>query len=199
VILFYQDHHVASFVHRHFPHAPFSPVWLKALRGISVNTGQTILTIVAIVFLGSNVVNVNRTFMQHGVILQQTEIGLFATSAAVSLIEEAQGKAFDKNSLEGFLQSASECTPPDSLGPEPGEKRVDWNDFDDYNKLRDTVKIKDVDTFLRWATVCYVDSTLPNIGTSSRTFSKRLTVCVRGLSSQDTVRMSYLFSYWSFR
>ena len=164
-----------------------------------MNTGQTTLTIIAIVFLGTNVVSVNRTYLQHGVILQQTEIGLFATSQATSLIEEAQGKAFDKNSLEGLLQATMECTPVDSLGPEPGEKRADWNDFDDYNNLRDTVKIKDVDTFYRWATVSYVDSTSPNVAISSRTFTKKLTVYVRGLASQDTIRMSYLFSYWSFR
>lgn len=164
-----------------------------------MNTGQTILTIIAIVFLGTNVISVNRTFLQHGVILQQSEIGLFSTSLATSLIEEAQGKAFDKNSLQGLLQSASECTPVDSLGPEPGEKRADWNDFDDYNNLKDTVRIKDVDTFYRWATVSYVDSTTPSIATNYRTFSKTLTVFVRGLASQDTVRMSYLFSYWSFR
>ena len=164
-----------------------------------MNTGQTILTIVAIVFLGTNVISVNRTFTQHGVILQQTEIGLFGTSLATSLIEEAQGKAFDKNSLQDLLQSATDCTPVDSLGPEPGEKREDWNDFDDYNNLRDTVRIKDVDTFYRWATVSYVDSTMPNVATSYRTFSKALTVYVRGIASQDTIRMSYLFSYWSFR
>ena len=164
-----------------------------------MNTGQTILTIVAVVFLGTNVISVNRTFMQHGVILQQTEIGLFGTSLATSLIEEAQGKAFDKNSLQDLLQSATDCTPVDSLGPEPGEKREDWNDFDDYNNLRDTVRIKDVDTFYRWATVSYADSTMPNVATSYRTFSKTLTVYVRGLASQDTIRMSYLFSYWSFR
>jgi hypothetical protein len=164
-----------------------------------VGTGQTILTIIAIVFLGTNVVSVNRTFTQHGIILQQTEIGLFSTSLATSLIEEAQSKAFDKNSLLDLLMTTAECTPVDSLGPESGEKREDFNDFDDYNKLRDTVRIKDVDTFLRWATVSYVDSTTPNTATGYRTFCKRLSVSVRGLASQDTVRMSYLYSYWSFR
>lgn len=164
-----------------------------------MNTGQTILTIIAIVFLGTNVVSVNRTFLQHGIILQQTEIGLFGTSLATSLIEEAQGKAFDKNSLEGLLQTASECTPVDSLGPESGETREEFNDFDDYNKLRDTIRMKDVDTFIRWASVAYVDSSAPNIPTTYRSFCKRLTVNVRGLAAQDTIRMSYLFSYWSFR
>jgi hypothetical protein len=164
-----------------------------------VGTGQTLLTIVAIVFLGTNVVSVNRTFTQHGIVLQQTEIGVFSTSLATSLIEEAQGKAFDKNSLQGLLLATTECTPVDSLGPEPGEKREDFNDFDDYNNLRDTVRIKDVDTFLRWATVSYVDSTTPNVPTTTRSFCKRLSVSVRGLASQDTIRMSYLYTYWSFR
>lgn len=164
-----------------------------------MNTGQTILTIVAIVFLGTNVVSVNRTFLQHGMVLQQTEIGLFAASVATSLIEEAQGKAFDKNSLDGYLQTTAECSPTDSLGPELNEKRADWNDFDDYNNLRDTVNIKDVDTFYRWATVSYVDSTNPSIATSFRTFCKSITVHVRGQASQDTISMSYLFSYFSFR
>ncbi len=164
-----------------------------------MNTGQTILTAIAIVFLGTNVLSVNRTFTQHGVILQQTETGVFASSLATSLIEEAQGKAFDKNSLDGYLQTTSDCTPIDSLGPEPGEQRDQWDDFDDYNKLTDTVTIKDVDTFYRWATVCYVDSTNPSVATNYRTFCKCLTVSVKAQSCQDTIRMSYLFSYWSFR
>jgi hypothetical protein len=164
-----------------------------------MNTGQTILTIVAIVLLGSNVVSVNRTFTQHGSMLQQTEIGLFGVSLATSLLEEAQGKAFDKNSLSGFLATDAECTPVDSLGPDPAETRETWNDFDDFNNLRDTVRIPDVDTFYRWATVCYVDSSDPNSYRSYRTFNKKLTVFVKGRNSNDTLQMSYLFSYWSFR
>jgi hypothetical protein len=164
-----------------------------------MNTGQTILTIVAIVLLGTNVVSVNRTFAQHGVILQQTEVGLFGVSLATSLLEEAQAKAFDKNSLEGLLMTSTECTPVDSLGREPGEKREDFNDFDDFNGLRDTVRIPDVDTFYRWSTVSYVDTTDPAIARSYRTFSKNLTVYIKGRSTNDTLRMSYLFSYWSFR
>jgi hypothetical protein len=176
-----------------------------------MNTGQTILTIGAIIFLGLNVLSTNKTSLQHGVILQQTEIGLFAASLASSLLEEAQGKAFDKNSIEGFLTSPTQCTSVDSLGPELGEKREDYNDFDDFNWMKggakrdsmgvrcDTIKIRDIDTFLRWSKVCYVDSSSPDVYKITRTFSKKLTVYVWGMSSQDTVQMSYLFSYWSFR
>jgi hypothetical protein len=176
-----------------------------------MGTGQTILTIVAIVLLGTNVVSVNRTFLQHGVVLQQTEIGLFGASLATSLMEEAQGKAFDKNSLLGALTGVSECTPVDSLGPEPSEQREAYDDFDDYNWMTggathdntvvraDTIQIKDVDTFLRWSKVCYVDTVNPNVYRSTRSFNKKLTVYVWGKSSQDTLQMSYVFSYWSFR
>jgi hypothetical protein len=176
-----------------------------------MGTGQTILTIVAIVLLGTNVVSVNRTFLQHGVVLQQTEIGLFGVSLATSLLEEARGKAFDKYSLVGFPQYLSQLTPHDSLGPEPGELREDYNDFDDYNWMKngpqhdstivraDTIRIPDVDTFLRWSKVCYVDTSDPNVYRGYRTWMKRLTVYVKGYNSQDTLQLSYLFSNWSFR
>jgi hypothetical protein len=164
-----------------------------------MGTGQTILTIVAIVLLGTNVVSVNRTFTQHGIVLQQTEIGLFGVSLATSLLEEARGKAFDHYSLIGFPTVLTQLTPQDSLGPEPSELRANWDDFDDYNNLRDTVKVPDVDTFYRWATVCYVDTTNPNILRNYRTWMKKLTVYVRGQNSSDTLQMSYLFSNWSFR
>lgn len=176
-----------------------------------MNTGQTILTIVAVVLLGTNVISVNRTFTQHGVVLQQTEIGLFAVSLATSLVEEAQGKAFDKYTLTALSETTSELTPQDSLGPELAEARADYDDFDDYNWMKggltkdsavvkcDTIKIPDVDTFLRWSKVCYVDTANPNTYKNSRTFSKKLTVYVWGKSSRDTLEMSYLFSYWSFR
>ena len=164
-----------------------------------MNTGQTVLTIVAIVLLGTNVVSVNRTFTQHGLVLQQTEIGLFGVSLATSVLEDARSKAFDKYSLVGFPQFLTQLTKHDSLGPEPGELRADWNDFDDYNGLRDTVKIPDVDTFYRWANVYYVDTTDPNIKRDYRTWEKRLDVFVTGMSANDTLQMSYLFSNWSFR
>ena len=173
--------------------------------------GQTILTIVAIVLLGTNVVSVNRTFLQHGVVLQQTEIGLFGVSLATSLLEEARGKAFDRYSLIGFPQNLSQLTPYDSLGPDPGETRTTYDDFDDFNWMKggptrdsiivraDTIKIPDVDTFLRWSKVCYVDTSNPNLYRAYRTWMKKLTVYVKGTNSQDTLQMSYLFSNWSFR
>jgi len=168
-----------------------------------MNTGQTVLTIVAVVLLGTNVFNVNRSSLQHGIVLQQTEIGLFGISMATSLLEEAQGKAFDRASVLDQLISTTQLTPPDSLGADVGEYHGDplgdFNDFDDFNKLKDSVTIKDVDTFYRWATVIYVDTANPEIKRNYTTWIKKITVYVRGKSSNDTLQMSYLFTYWPFR
>jgi hypothetical protein len=163
-----------------------------------MNTGQTLLTIVAIVLLGSNVVSINRTFSQHGVILQQTEIGIFGISLGMSIIEESQGKAYDKNTLDSLALSTSELS--STLGKEAGETTRDtFNDFDDYNGWTDTVHIQGVDAFRRWATVAYTDTSNPNGTASGRTWNKKLTVFVKADNAQDTVKVSYIFSYWSFR
>jgi hypothetical protein len=176
-----------------------------------MNTGQTILTCLAIVLLGTNVLDVNRTFLQHGAVLQQTEIGLFGISLATSLLEEAQGKAFDEESMQGLLTSTTQCTPANSLGPGSSESRAVYDDFDDYNWMTggptndntvvraDTIKVQDVDTFIRWSKVCYVDTTSPNTYRAYPTWNKKLTVYVKGKSSSDTLKLSYIFSYWSFR
>jgi hypothetical protein len=148
--------------------------------------------------LGSNVVSVNRTFTQHGVILQHTEIGIFGVSLAMSIVEEAQGKAFDQNTVDSLAQSTSELS--STLGRETGETdRTTFNDFDDYHSWKDTVSIDGVDTFYRWADVVYVDTTNISGFSSSRTWHKKLTVFVKGINAQDTLQLGYIFSYWSFR
>lgn len=177
-----------------------------------MNTGQTILTIGAVILLGMNVISTNRTFTQHGAVLQQTEIGIFAVSLATSLLEEAEGKVFDKRSLtDSCLTNLSQLTPKDSLGPDVTDStRADYDDFDDYNWMtggptrdsiivrRDTIVIKDVDTFYRWAKVCYVDTSSPDTYRGYSTWNKKLTVYIKARNSSDTLKMSYIFSYWSF-
>jgi hypothetical protein len=164
-----------------------------------MNTGQTLLTIIAIVLLGSNVVSINRTFTQHGVILQQTEIGIFGISLGMSIVEEAQGRAFDENTIDSLAQTTNQLS--STLGRESGETTLHtgFDDFDDYNGWSDSVSVPGVDIFKRWATVVYVDSTNLDGTASGRRWSKRLNVFVKGTSSQDTMKLSYIFSYWSFR
>ena len=60
-----------------------------------MNTGQTILTIGALILLGMTVLTTNRSSLQNGAIINQTQVDIYAVSLAEGKIEEASGKAFD--------------------------------------------------------------------------------------------------------
>jgi hypothetical protein len=164
-----------------------------------MNTGQMLLTIGAVILLGLTVITVNSTFSQHGMVLEKTEVGVYATSLATSLIQEATGRSFDENTVDTVANSATDFTQPASLGPETGEVYPAFDDFDDYDGLVRTVDVQGTDIFTVWATVTYVQDDHPNTTSGSRTYHKRIDIAVAGSSSSDTVRMSSIFSYWSFR
>jgi hypothetical protein len=169
-----------------------------------MNTGQMLLTVGAMVLLGVTVLSVNRTSSTHGTILRQTEIGIYATSLATSVVEEASGQNFDEVTVADAITSTSVLTAPGSLGPETGEtttpaSTLNFDDFDDYNNLVKIDTIRGSDIFTTRAIVEYVNATNPNLAVASRSFNKRLTVSVTGTATQDTIRMSYIFSYFNFR
>lgn len=171
-----------------------------------MNTGQTLLTIAALILLGTTIVTTNRTSFQHGVILQQTEIGLYAVSLAQGLIEEASGKAFDTYTAQPadttLITQIATLTTDLSItpGPESGEVYPDFDDFDDYHSTTPrNVYITGVDTLKIWATVFYVNPSNPNVSAVGRTWHKRMLVSVTGPSMLDTIKVPYIFSYWYFR
>jgi hypothetical protein len=164
-----------------------------------MNTGQMLLTIGAVVLLGLTVITVNATFSQHGMVLEKTEVGVYATSLATSLIQEATGKAFDENTVDTVANSLNDFTHLAYLGPESGEVYPAFDDFDDYNGLVRTFDVQGTDIFTVRATVYYVQDTNPNTVSANRTYHKRIDIAVAGSSSADTVRMSTIFSYWNFR
>ena len=164
-----------------------------------MNTGQMLLTIGAVILLGLTVITVNSTFSQHGMVLEKTEVGVYATSLATSLIQEATGKAFDENTVDTVINTVSDFTLPGSLGTETGEVYPAFDDFDDYDGLVRTIAVPGTDIFTIWATVRYVADNNPNSTSTNRTYHKRIDLAVAGSSSADTVRMSSIFSYWSFR
>ncbi len=169
-----------------------------------MNTGQMLLTTAAVVLLGTTVLTVNRSFNSQGMILEQTEIGVYATSLATSIVDEASGQAFDQNTVDNSVTGTSSLTNYKRLGPEVGEttsppSTVNFNDFDDYNGLIEGVNVAGVDSFTVKCWVNYIDPTAPNVNLSGQSFFKRLDVEVSSISSRDTVRMSYIFSYIMFR
>ncbi len=169
-----------------------------------MNTGQMLLTTLAILLLGVTVLTVNRSTSTHGTILRQTEIGIYATSIATSVIEEASGMNFDESTVNDAVVSTTALTNTNSLGPESGEtttppSTLSFDDFDDFHNLVKVDTIRGNDIFTTRARVEYVTSANPNANAGTRTFHKKLTVWVSGTATQDTVSMTYIFSYFNFR
>ena len=174
-----------------------------------MGTGQTLLTIGAIMLLGSVILTTNRSLNYTSQVLLNSNIGLEEVSLATSTIEEAQGKAFDEHTDTSNVEpdSLQKLTPWNQLGQENGDPN-DLNDFDDYNGLYgngrlviDTVRVGTVITGI------YYDSTrvyyvLPQNGldknVNAKTWSKRLDVWVWNKDIPDTVKMHTVFSYWYF-
>lgn len=164
-----------------------------------MNTMQMLLTIGAVILMGLTVITVNATFSQHGMVLERTEVGVYATSLATSIIQEATGRAFDEQTVDTVVAATSDFTHPSNLGPESGETYPAFDDFDDYNGMVRTVDVQGTDIFTVRATVRYVQDSSPSTVSTNRTYHKRIDIAVAGSLSADTVRMSSIFSYWSFR
>ena len=182
-----------------------------------MNTGQTILTLGAVILWSFTVLLTNRSSLQHGTIINQTQIDVYAVSLAQAKIEEASGKSFDQYSASDTLGNGnaitalSQLTDPTHLGKESGENYPDFNDFDDYNYFSGNnpfkIYVPGVDTFRIQTTVFYVDTTDPNGQSNFRTWHKKMIVKVWPTISPwtsdtpkpDTVIMTYIYSYWWFR
>jgi hypothetical protein len=178
-----------------------------------MNTGQMLLSVGAIVLLGTTVITMNRSSLQNGTILQQTQIGIYGISLANSTIEEASGKAFDQNTDDNAVSTTGALTSPSYLGRESGETDPsNFNDFDDYNNMTKIDTVQGVDIFTTKAEVYYVSDANPEVKvTGSATFFKRMDVMVygsgvadtsrraEGIATGDTIKMSYIYSYFYFR
>jgi hypothetical protein len=173
--------------------------------------------------LGVTVLLTNRSSLQYGTIISQTEINIYAVSLAQSIVEEAAGKTFDAFSASDtagsgkVITALTDLTLPSALGTETGDTytgAAGFDDFDDYNSWSTkpyVTYVAGVDSFHIRARVFYVDTTDPDAEVSTRTWHKKMIVKVwptivpwgdttgsKG-AKPDTVIMSYLYSYWWFR
>jgi hypothetical protein len=180
--------------------------------------GQTMLTIGALVLLGLTVFSVNSNTLQHGVILNQTEIGVYAVSLATSYIQLASGMNFDEKTILGAIKGGDPATSTNlstTLERETGEtanNEKTFDDFDDFNNFAKTDLIEGVDNFTTSAKVYYIDPASPDAAIGGPTFFKRIDVKTfgtlgRGVFEEtgatasskgiDTIRLSYIFSYYN--
>lgn len=171
-----------------------------------MNTGQTLITIGAIVLLSFVILRMNNNFLSTGTVLNDSKTGVMAISLATSTMERASSLAFDENTDTTSVESLSMLTHSIDLGPDLGEAgETDFDDFDDYNGF---TKIENLPNG-QYTTICevgYVYSSDPNTIVSSRTWHKKITVKVTSNSLirdwdtmvQDTISFTKVFSYWYF-
>jgi len=190
-----------------------------------MNTGQMMLTILAMVLLGTTVFSVNRNNLQHGTILRQTELGIYAVSLGTSIIQRASGMSFDEktigtNSLPTTILPAAGVLST-TLGRETGAANIfgptEWanndtsfDDFDDYNNFSTDSTITGVDRFHIGAVVYYVNQDPPYAKSATPTWLKQMDITVNNTISRsafqnpnealdkgtDTIKMSYIFSFY---
>lgn len=178
-----------------------------------MNTGQSLLSIAALLILSLTVLRVNNTILSSDVVLRDSKLGILAVSLATSLIEEANRKAFDAVTAEEGITDIDLLTSPSGLGPGIGELPADFNDFDDYNRY---VKLDTIFTYINTGgniiidttryvifkdscSVCYIEPDNIDGKIMQKTWHKKITVFISSPSMIDTIKVSKVFSYWNFR
>ncbi len=169
-----------------------------------MGTGQTLLTIGAVMLLGAIILTTSRSLVDNNEVLLRNNLELEEVSLATSVIEEAQEKAFDETTILQTDTSLSQLTPVSLLGQENNDP-TDTDDFDDYNGLNgqgllqvDTMNTNQV--YYDSTRVYYVALGNLNDTSSTPTWNKKLDVWVWCKDAPgDTVKMSTIYSYWWFR
>jgi MSHA pilin protein MshD len=163
-----------------------------------MNTGQSMLAIGAMILLSTLVLRVNNNFLSTKQVMNESKFGVLATSLATSLIEEASNKNFDHVTDGNPIINVNLLTSHTALKKESGEAYPDFNDFDDYNGYTKTISNLPSAVYKLSCKVEYVEPPNLEVPVAKKTWHKKITVTVASESSQDTVRLSSVFSYWFF-
>lgn len=164
-----------------------------------VNTGQTILVIFGFVLLSIFGLSVNRTTLQSRVIMQESGLLLSAISLGEKFIEEAEMLRFDE---EPSATIPSSFTQPGQLGPDTGESYQNFDDIDDYNGLTIVDSTSAHTPFTINIDVDYVDKAAPDTPVTTRTYFKKMHVCISSphfvTLPNNSVNLTRVFGYHYF-
>ena len=163
-----------------------------------MNTGQTLISIGALLILSLTILRVNTRILSTDIVMQDSKLGVLAVSVATSIIEEASKKAYDAASAEEAVIDLSSLTSPYSLGPATGETPENFNDFDDYNGYTKHDTVNTID----YTIACKVNYVNPyNLDEiiMEKTWHKKITIYITSSLMNDTLKFSSVYSYWQFR
>ncbi len=171
-----------------------------------MGTGQMLISIGAIVLLGTVILNTNRGITSSSQVMLETNFGLEAVSLCASTIDEAEYLPFDESTRNSRADSGlSQLTLPANLGEESSVNDT-LNDFDDWNGHIGVGYRLEKDSlatgwYMRKTQVHYVDFYTLNIDNTNRQWLKRLDVWVWNTadSAGSIVHMYSIYGYWYFR
>jgi len=167
-----------------------------------MNTGQTILSIGAMMLLSILILNISSTQLTTQDSMQNAKFGILATSLGSSILELATQKAFDEASTADVVTSTNQLTTIKNFGAgnELGEYKDSmntWDDYDDFNGYTNVDSTMPSAFFVIKCKVEYVDPAVNGFVTSNRTWHKMMTVTITSPSMQDSVVLRKVFSYWN--
>jgi len=179
-----------------------------------MGTGQMLITIGAIVLLGTVILTTNRGINNSDDVMMKTDFGLEGTAIAASVIDEAMCLPFDDSTgtpsgdstIYTVINSTSRLTPVTKLGYVQGSGEDTLpDDFGDFNGLQggsgrmETI-VDSTGTYKVLTRVFYVTKTNLNQAAPSPTWFKRLDVSVWNVAdTADVIKMSAIYAYWYFR
>lgn len=174
-----------------------------------MNTGQTILTIGAFIFLTTIMLNFYQVTANTGDTISRGQDGILATTIAASYLEIAQGLAYDQitDSSNVALSNPAALTSPSLLGTEAGEDSIGlFNDFDDFNNKEYQKQASGTNRIYRTHfDVYYVSPDNLGAKSSSRTYAKRMDLKTwrvfppaESAVNLDTVRTAMVLGYFHF-
>lgn len=179
-----------------------------------MNTGQTMLTIIAMLLLSTIVLSLNRGNFTTSTTIDQNRINILAVSLATSIIEDATSLPFDEKTIGAAVTATTSLS--GTLGIEGSESASNpqgFDDFDDYNcyasaTKKDTILVPGSTAKVIFHTFCnviYVSKDDPRIKSAAATWHKKISLRVfrPGMNNEkgqtDTIKMSSVYSYWYFR
>ncbi len=159
-----------------------------------MNSGQSFLSIGALLLFSLVSLNFNSTVLINTTVEVENKVYLTAFSLADDLIEEIKQKAFDAATINFPTTNPDNLTPADNLGPGGGEVYPNYNDMDDYNGFIDTVSAPHAENYRVTCTVTYVDTDDPDIVVGTQTFYKKVTVNVSSPYLRNPISLSHIFT-----
>jgi hypothetical protein len=170
-----------------------------------MSTGQTMLTLVALMLFGMLAVRINSNKLLAGDDIDNSKYGTMAVALAKTRIDNATALKYDEKTVYGTAYpdasgkpSSGGLTASQSLGPESGETLSSFDDFDDYNGYVAIIDTLPSAIFTVRSRICYVDPTNGFAETTSITWSKMIEVTVTSVSMKRPLSFRSVNSYWKY-